>query len=189
VKSPRIPSRSVSSARTEPSFGEGYIDRWCGMATATRDASSPSSRITLRTYTQAVRFGESEQRFTLAQKAAHLAIWDRDLSTNLISISGEYNQIYGLAADHPALAYEDWLRLIHREDRQRVRERNRNTATRTNIWDEEFRVAWPDGSVHWLLGKGTVFRDDAGQPVRMAGVNVISRSASAPRSRSLLAPN
>jgi two-component system cell cycle sensor histidine kinase/response regulator CckA len=115
---------------------------------------------------------ESEQRFALAEKAAHLAIWDRDLSTNLIAISGEYNRMYGLSADHPALAYEEWLRLIHPEDRERVREHNRDTLTRTNIWDEEFRVVWPDGSVHWLLGKGTVFRDDAGQPVRIAGVNL-----------------
>ena len=46
---------------------------------------------------------ESEQRFRLAEKAAHLAIWDRDLSTNLIAISGEYNRMYGLANDHPAL--------------------------------------------------------------------------------------
>jgi PAS domain S-box-containing protein len=67
---------------------------------------------------------ESEQRFTLAQKAAHLAIWDRDLSTNLIAISGEYNRIYGLEADRPALTYEEWLGLIHPEDRQRVREHN-----------------------------------------------------------------
>ena len=53
-----------------------------------------------------------------------------------------------------------------------MREHYRDTLTRTNIWDEEFRVVWPDGSVHWLLGKGTVFRDDAGQPVRIAGVNL-----------------
>ena len=115
---------------------------------------------------------ESEQRFTLAEKAAHLAIWDRDLRTNLIATSGEYNRMYGLAADHPALEYENWLDLIHPEDRERVREHNRDTVTRTNIWDEEFRVVWPDGSVHWLLGKGTVFRDDTGHPVRIAGVNL-----------------
>ena len=40
------------------------------------------------------------------------------------------------------------------------------------VWDAEFRVVWPDGSVHWLLGKGTVFLDDAGLPVRITGVNI-----------------
>jgi PAS domain S-box-containing protein len=115
---------------------------------------------------------DSEQRLMMAQKAAHLALWDRDLSTNVITISGEYSRVYGLAADRRALTYEEWLTLVHPEDRERVQEHGRDTITRTNIWDEEFRVVWPDGSVHWLLGKGTVFRDDSGQPVRIAGVNL-----------------
>jgi signal transduction histidine kinase len=37
---------------------------------------------------------------------------------------------------------------------------------------EEFRVVWPDASVHHLLGVGKVFTDDAGRPKRMVGVNV-----------------
>ena len=41
---------------------------------------------------------------------------------------------------------------------------------RTHMWDTEFRVTWPDGSVHWLLAKGQVFLDDAGRPVRLAGI-------------------
>jgi PAS domain-containing protein len=40
------------------------------------------------------------------------------------------------------------------------------------MWDTEFRVTWPDGSVHWLLAKGQVFFDDAGRPVRLAGINL-----------------
>ncbi len=115
---------------------------------------------------------DSDQRFTLAQSAAHMAVWHRDLSTNLITFSSEYTSIYGLATDHRSLTYEEWLRLIHPQDREQVRERSRDTITRTHIWDEEFRVVWPDGSVHWLLGKGTVFRDEAGRPVRIVGVNI-----------------
>ena len=37
--------------------------------------------------------------------------------------------------------------------------------------DIQFRVLWPDGSLHWLAGKGTVFCDDDGQPFRFTGVN------------------
>ena len=34
-------------------------------------------------------------------------------------------------------------------------------------------MVWPDGSVHWLLGKGEVFLadDESRRPVRMAGVS------------------
>ena len=56
---------------------------------------------------------DSEQRLVLAQSAAHLGLWERDLRTNVKTISGEYATLYGLAPDHPALTYEEWLSLIH----------------------------------------------------------------------------
>jgi PAS domain S-box-containing protein len=114
----------------------------------------------------------SERRLTLAQSAAHLGEWEWDLRTNVIAISREYCEICGLAPDRRSLTCEEWLGLIHAEDRERVQVLVRDTVGRTHVWDAEFRVAWPDGIVHWLLGKGTVLLDDSGQPVRIAGVNL-----------------
>jgi PAS domain S-box-containing protein len=61
---------------------------------------------------------------------------------------------------------------VHPDDRERLQSILRESIERTHVWDTEFRVRWPDGSIHWLLGKGTVFLDDSGQPVRIAGVNL-----------------
>jgi PAS domain S-box-containing protein len=108
----------------------------------------------------------------LTQNAAHLGVWDRDLRVNEIVISGEYDKLYGLPTGHRPLTYDEWLNLIHPEDRERVRELMRDTINRTHVWDAEFRVVWPDGSEHWLLGKGTVFLDSSGRPARIIGVNL-----------------
>ena len=115
---------------------------------------------------------DSEQRLVLAQDAAQLGVWDRDLRANEIVISGKYDKLYGLPTGHPPLTYEEWLDLIHPEDRERVRELMSDTIKRTHVWDAEFRVVWPDGSIHWLLGKGTVFLDNSGRPARIIGVNL-----------------
>jgi two-component system, cell cycle sensor histidine kinase and response regulator CckA len=115
---------------------------------------------------------ESQQRLRLAQNAAHLGVWDRDLRTGKMAIFGEYTRLYGLAADHPPLTHEEWLSLIHPADRERVQELVRDMLQQTGVWDTEFRVVWPDGSVHWLLGKGTAFYDDSGRAARIAGVNI-----------------
>jgi two-component system, cell cycle sensor histidine kinase and response regulator CckA len=115
---------------------------------------------------------DSEQRLMLAQNAAQLGVWDRDLRANEIVISGKYDKLYGLPTGHRPLTYEEWLNLIHSEDRERVRELMSDTIKRTHVWDAEFRVVWPDGSIHWLLGKGTVFLDNSGRPVRITGVNL-----------------
>ena len=34
----------------------------------------------------------------------------------------------------------------------------------------EYRVLWPDRSVHWIHLMGELISDDSGSPVRMAGV-------------------
>jgi len=115
---------------------------------------------------------DSEQRLMLAQSAAQVGVWDRNLRVNEILISGEYDRLYGLSPGHRPLTYEEWLSLIHPEDRERVRNLMRDTIERTHVWDAEFRVVWPDGSVHWLLGKGTVFLDNSGRPARIIGVNL-----------------
>ena len=36
----------------------------------------------------------------------------------------------------------------------------------------EWRVVWPDGSVHWLAGRWQAFKDEFGKPQRMIGVNI-----------------
>jgi signal transduction histidine kinase len=36
----------------------------------------------------------------------------------------------------------------------------------------EWRVVWPDKSVHWILGRWQVLRNESGEPLRMAGVNI-----------------
>jgi PAS domain S-box-containing protein len=115
---------------------------------------------------------ETERRLALAQSAAHLGAWDWDLLTDAHLVSGEYLLLYGLPPDHPPITYQKWLELVHPEDRERVQTLVREAIEQTRVWDAEFRVLWSDGSVHWLLGKGTVLQDHTGRPVRMAGVNV-----------------
>jgi len=115
---------------------------------------------------------ESEQRLMMAQRAAHVGIWDRDLGTNVITYSGEWSRLYGLEPGRSSLNLEEWLGLIHPDDRDWVRSLLRNTIERTHVWDVEFRVVWPDESVHWLLGKGRVYLDESGRPARIAGVNI-----------------
>ncbi len=61
---------------------------------------------------------ETEQRLTLAQNAARLGIWDRDLRTGAIAISGEYARLYGLAPERTTITQEEWLSLIHPDDRE-----------------------------------------------------------------------
>jgi PAS domain S-box-containing protein len=117
---------------------------------------------------QALR--ESEQRLSLAQSAAHMGVWHLDLATHEITFSADYARLYGLASDRRTLTHLEWLSMIHPDDRGRVQALIRETLEQSHIWDAEYRVIWPDGTVHWLLAKGTVFLDDSHRPSRSSGV-------------------
>jgi two-component system cell cycle sensor histidine kinase/response regulator CckA len=113
---------------------------------------------------------DSEQRLTLAQDAANLGVWDCDLRTKITTFSGEYARLHGFPLDHPPLDHGEWLSRVHPADRERLLGLLRESIERTHLWDTEFRYLWPDGSVRWLHGKGKVFLDDSGVPVRMTGI-------------------
>ena len=116
----------------------------------------------------------SQRILALAQSAARLGAWDWDLRTNRTKISGEYARLHGLPPSHPDVTHAEWLAMVHPDDRERMETAIRECIERTHAWDVEFRVVWPDGSVHWLLAKGKVYVDGSGRPVRMAGVSLDS---------------
>ena len=62
--------------------------------------------------------------------------------------------------------------MIHFEDRGRISLELDRVLQRTDYFAAEFRVVWPDNTIHWLYAKGQVYRDSHGNPVRMVGVNM-----------------
>ena len=114
----------------------------------------------------------SEQRLELAQAAAGIGTWEWDITANITTASEAYFPLFGLPPHSAVPAHEDWLRLLHPDDRERVDDEIRSALKSGRPYDTEFRVIHPDGSVHWLLGKAKVIRDDAGDPVRMIGANI-----------------
>ena len=118
----------------------------------------------------ALRF--SEERLRLAQSAAGIGTWDWDISANSAVCSTQYYQLYGVPyrAGFPSL--EDWLQQLHPEDRDRAAQEIRCSLANAGTYADEYRVIWPDGSVHWLVARARVFVGDSGEPVRMIGVNL-----------------
>ena len=113
----------------------------------------------------------SEERFRLAQEAAEIGTWDMDVATSRGTWSDNYWGIYGLSPNSCIPGYETWIALVHPEDRERVDSRIKAALQGEAPYKSEFRIVWPDGSVRWLVGKASVFRDASGNPIRMIGVD------------------
>jgi PAS domain S-box-containing protein len=114
----------------------------------------------------------SEERLRLAQWAAHIGTFDLNMRTGVDIWQPETEALYGLPPGgfgRTLTAFED---LIHPDDRERIRGITQEMIRTGQDTEAEWRVVWPDGSVHWIAGRGRVLRDESGEPSRMLGVNM-----------------
>ncbi len=111
------------------------------------------------------------ERLDLATRAARMGIWDWDIQKNEITWDDQMYALYGLQPGQFGGAYAAWLQGVHPEDRDASNEVSTAAVRGEREYDTEFRVLWPDGSVHWLKANGQVFRDGQNNPLRMVGVN------------------
>ena len=114
----------------------------------------------------------SEERLRLATDAAGLGTWDVTVATGELRWSDRQFTLMGVSANTFGGTQDDFLAAVHPEDRERVFETVRRSETEGVDFREEFRVVWPDGSVHWLAGLGRAIRGADGKVQRMVGVNV-----------------
>lgn len=114
---------------------------------------------------------ESQQRLNLALTAANAGVWEWNIQTNKTSHSEHLHKLFGLGDEGFGGKYEDFLQLVHPEDRKAFEEAVRDAIEKRHNYDIEFRVVWPDGTFHWISSRGKVLYDKTGQPLRMLGVD------------------
>jgi PAS domain S-box-containing protein len=112
----------------------------------------------------------SEARLRLALDAARLGTYDRDLRGTTGRFSPRGAELHGLPPDQPSYTLESWLAIIHPDDRAHVAERVASAVAGSGHYEADYRVLWPDRQVRWIAARGEVIRDEAGAPVRVAGI-------------------
>ncbi len=117
-------------------------------------------------------YKKSEARLQLAVKSVQMVIWDWNIQTRETSFSEGVDALFGVEPGSFPMPFSSFLAMIHPEDREGL---NEEINTYSSIQEEgalftvQFRIIWPNGDVHWLEAKGTVTRDDSGQPERLLG--------------------
>ncbi len=118
--------------------------------------------------TRALRHGE--QRYALAQRAAHIGSWDWNILTGDLHWSDQIEPLFGFERGQFGATYEAFLDCVHPEDRQRVMDAVDASVEHDADYEIEHRIIWPDGSIRWVQETGDVMRDESGKPVRMLGI-------------------
>ena len=109
-----------------------------------------------------------QELLDLAQKSARAMAFDWYVQQEVNVWSPEQEALYGLPPGSFDGTYQSWKKLIYAPDWPRVVDAIEHAHETGNV-SAEFRVMWPDGSLHWLSTNGRMFFDDAGEPLRMVG--------------------
>ncbi|NTW52573.1 MAG: PAS domain S-box protein [Chlorobiaceae bacterium] len=112
---------------------------------------------------------ESKGRLNQALDASRAGVWEWDLITDKNIWSDELWPLYGLELRNENPSFEFWASTIHPEDRESVINAGiEATNSKTDLY-VEYRVCYPDGSIHWLMSRGKPFCDINGRVVRFIG--------------------
>jgi len=115
---------------------------------------------------------KSEERYTLATNAARVGVWDWDIQTNEFYLDPNVKAILGYSDAEIPDDLEVWSNYVHPDDKQPVMEAFQDHIDgKTPEFAYEHRMLHKDGSIRWIMARGTAIRDDQGNPVRVVGTD------------------
>lgn len=120
---------------------------------------------------QAAELSAQEEKLRFALWAGGLGSWDLDLDSLELTCSAFCKTTHGRDADQP-FTYLDWREVIHPDDRSFVLAAIEQSATAGAEYNVEYRVAWPDGQVRWVMARGRATGGGRGEARRVVGVTL-----------------
>lgn len=107
----------------------------------------------------------------LALETGSLGSWSLDLQTLQLESSTRGKANFG-RTEHERFTYADVISSIHLDDRRDVLDRVARAIDTHTDYAAEYRVFWPDGSLHWISARGRPVYTEASVPTLIAGNTV-----------------
>ncbi|MDH4263289.1 MAG: EAL domain-containing protein [Spirochaetia bacterium] len=112
---------------------------------------------------------QHENNLKQAQQIAKLGSFDWNPVTGELKWSDEHFRLWGLIPQSIIPDYEIFKQRIHPDDVKKVEEALQNALNGGQKYECTHRIVWPDGSEHFILGRGEVEFDNDKKPIRMIG--------------------
>jgi PAS domain S-box-containing protein len=112
---------------------------------------------------------ERDAQMQLAMTGAGIGTWSWDPRINRVVWSDRCRELFGIRPNE-RFDYREFLTILHPEDGDRIVHAVHAALRSRTIYDVEYRILWPDDSVHWIAAKGHAVYDDEGEPLVMHGI-------------------
>jgi PAS domain S-box-containing protein len=113
---------------------------------------------------------ESKARLDLALRSSGMGVWRWDIEENKRYFDDQASRLLGLKPHASGRDEEEFFKVVHPEDRPLVKARLDRTIKQNIAYEVDYRVVWPDKSIHYLSARGRLLHDASGRPMRISGV-------------------
>ena len=113
---------------------------------------------------------ESKERLNLALTSSRMGAFEWDITENKRYFDDNVHHLLGTNPEKFSGTAEEFFEVIHPDDQSAVQDALNKAIERDTPYETEYRVIWPDESVHYIAARGKVQRDQAGRPLRILGV-------------------
>jgi PAS domain S-box-containing protein len=112
---------------------------------------------------------DSEERLRLAVSAGRMGTWDRNFLSGQLDWSAECKTMFGLPPEIE-MSDERFVQTLHPDDRVSTDLAISEALENHTDFKTEYRVIWPDGTLHWIGAQGRGYYTSDGKAVHMAGI-------------------
>jgi signal transduction histidine kinase len=113
---------------------------------------------------------DRDEMLQIALGANGMGLWVWDLEQGTVHRSEEMFLMLGREPGSFGEEPDEWLKFVHPEDRDALIEEFERIRAKASDYHRQYRVVWPDGSVHWLESQGKCQLDGSGRARRIVGV-------------------
>ena len=121
----------------------------------------------------AASLASANDRLHLAMEFRKTVGWEWDVKSKRISWFGDLKTNFGIDSETCVESAEEFFqRYVHADDREQVSQAVGDAKRNHGLYEGEFRVVWPDGTLRWVTAKGEFQYSSKGEPERMLGMAV-----------------
>ena len=124
---------------------------------------------------------DSDERLALAMSAAQIGMFDRNLTSGSILWTQIAKAIFGYSQANTTTTtttsstehdQSEWTNRVHPEDMPFIEEESRRCMLEHKPLEVQYRIIWPDGSLHWVETKAVFLYDENDRANRLLGVDM-----------------
>ncbi len=113
---------------------------------------------------------ENQSRLELALESAQMGVWCWDLIKDKRVFDDQVCRLLAIDQAKFTGTADEFFNAVHPDDREALKAALARTIEHDAPYETEYRVVWPDGSVHYIIARAKLFRDETGRPLRVNGL-------------------